>query len=261
MNAPPTEAAPECAQPTNCDGAGTERLIEELREAIKARDDFLAVATHELRNPLTPILLCVQLIRVAEASKDYPKLMNAIDRLERQIKRFVGRTGILLEVAQITSGKLHLDPSNLNLSELVASIVNDYTPLVVRSGSKLTVDIQNGVTAFVDPMAVSEIVENLLSNAIKYGQSKPIEISLTSDAETAQITVRDNGIGIDEKDKARIFERFERAVGRQTHAGFGIGLWLSRSFAELMGGSITVYGKPGIGSRFTVSLPILGENK
>jgi two-component system OmpR family sensor kinase len=237
-------------------GADTERVIEELREAIKARDDFLAVATHELRNPLTPILLCVQLIRAAQASNDYAKLTNTVDRLERQIKHFVARTNVLLEVGQITSGKLHLDPSKLNLSELIRGVVNDYMPLIIRSGSELNMNIQNDVTAYVDPMAVSEIVENLLSNAIKYGQSKPIEIAMTATVDVAHITVRDNGIGINENDKARIFERFERAVGRKTYSGFGIGLWLSRSFAELMGGSITAHGEPGGGSRFTVTLPI-----
>jgi two-component system, OmpR family, sensor kinase len=233
-----------------------EKLIEELREAIRVRDDFLAIATHELRNPLTPILLGLQLIRAAEKSKDSAKLMHELDRLERQIKHFVARTNTLLEVAQITSGKFHLDPSKLNLSELIAEVVNDYMPLAVRSGSELTVRVQNDVIGLFDRAAVSGIVENLLSNSIKYGQGKPIAITLTATAETAQITVRDNGIGIDEKDKARIFERFERAVGRQVHSGFGIGLWLSRSFVELMGGSITVFGEPGAGSLFTVSLPI-----
>ena len=242
------------------DGAGAERLIEELREAIKARDDFLAVTTHELRNPLTPILLCLRLIRAAEESKDHAKVIEELDRLERQVEHFVARTNTLLEVAQITSGKFHLDASKLNLSELIADIVNDYMPLATRSGSELTVDVQNDVIAFLDRTAVSGIVENLLSNAIKYGQGKPIEITLTATAETARITVRDNGIGIDENDKARIFERFERAVGRQVQSGFGVGLWLSRSFVELMGGSITVCGEPGAGSLFTVSLPIkVGE--
>jgi signal transduction histidine kinase len=232
-----------------------EKLVDELREAIRVRDDFLAIATHELRNPLTPILLCLQLIRAAEASNDRSKLIHEIDRLERQIKHFLARTNVLLEVAQITSGKSHLDPSKLNLSDLISGIVNDYMPLVVRSGSALTMNIQNEVTAFLDRMAVSEIVENLLSNAIKYGRGKPIEIALTASAETAQITVRDSGIGIDEKDKARIFERFERAVHGQAHSGFGVGLWLSRNLAELMGGSITVFGESGVGSLFTVTLP------
>ena len=237
-------------------GRRSDQLVEELREAIRTRDDFLAVATHELRNPLTPILLCVQLIRAAEKSKDHAKLTHELDRLERQIKHFVARTNILLEVVQITSGKFRLDASSFNLSELISTIVSDYMPLLTRSGSKLAVNIQNDVIVFLDPMAVSGIVENLLSNAIKYGQGKPIEIVLTAAAENAQITVRDRGIGIDAKDKARIFERFERAVGRQVQSGFGIGLWLSRSYAELMGGAITVFGEPGAGSLFTVSLPI-----
>lgn len=249
------------AAPSETSGR-SDQLVEELREAIKARDDFLAVATHELRNPLTPILLCIQLIRAAEKSEDHAKLTHELDRLERQIKHFVARTKTLLEVAQITSGKFRLDASSFNLSELISGIVSDYMPLVSRSGSELTVNIQNDVMVFLDPLAVSGIVENLLSNAIKYGQGKPVEIVLTATADHAQITVRDHGIGIDEKDKARIFERFERAVGRQVQTGFGVGLWLSRSYVELMGGAITVFGEPGAGSLFAVSLPIkTGENQ
>jgi two-component system, OmpR family, sensor kinase len=259
VNAEPHKAAAQSGQTP--DASGLNKLVEELREAIKARDDFLAVASHELRNPLTPILLGVQLIRAAEKSKDHQKLIHEVDRLERQIKHFVARTNTLLEVAQITSGKFHPDCSKFNLSELIADIVNDYMPLVTRSGSELVVNIQNDVIVVLDPMSVSGIVENLLSNAIKYGQGKPIEISLTATAKMARITVRDNGIGIDEKDQARIFERFERAVGRSAQSGFGVGLWLSRSFVELMGGTITVFGEPGAGSQFTVSLPIkAGEN-
>src|SRR5882757_9531489 len=93
LKAPPKKTVPERGHAV--DGAGTELLIQELREAIKVRDDFLAVATHELRNPLTPILLCLQLIRAAEASKDYAKLVNHVDRLERHIKHFVARTELL----------------------------------------------------------------------------------------------------------------------------------------------------------------------
>jgi len=233
-----------------------DKVIEQLREAIKIRDDFLAIATHELRNPLTPILLCLQLIRAAEKSNDRSKLIHEIDRLERQIKHFLARTNTLLEVAQISAGKCNLDPSKLNLSQLISDIVNDYMPLMIRSGSELGVTLQNDVIAFVDRIAVSEIVENLLSNAIKYGRGKPIEISLSATTETALITVRDSGIGIDEKDRARIFDRFERATGSQVQPGFGIGLWLARNFVELMGGSITVLGEPDVGSLFTVTLPI-----
>jgi signal transduction histidine kinase len=120
----------------------------------------------------------------------------------------------------------------------------------------LTASIPEGISGFVDRMAVSEIVENLLANAIKYGQRKPIELFLTATNDLAQLVVRDYGIGIANEDKERIFNRFERAVDREAHSGFGIGLWLVRNLAESMGGSIAVIGEPGLGSTFTVSLPI-----
>lgn len=233
-----------------------EQLIAELHDAVRARDDFLAIAAHELRNPLTPILLCVQLIRGAEQSGDSVKARAELDRLDRLLKHFVGRTTALLEVAQISSNKLHLKPSKLDLSELTKRILNDYAPLILRSGSELTANIQNGIIAHLDELAISEIMENLLSNAIKYGEHKPIELTLTATDDSAQIVVRDNGIGIDGKDQDRIFERFERVVRREGHSGFGIGLWLTRNLAESMGGSITAIGKPGAGSVFTVKLPI-----
>ena len=107
-----------------------DQLVADLRDAVRARDDFLAVAAHELRNPLTPILLSVQLIRGAEQSRGNVKVSAELDRLERLIKHFVARTTMLLEVAQISSNKFHLEPAELNLSELIKGIVNDYAPLI-----------------------------------------------------------------------------------------------------------------------------------
>jgi two-component system OmpR family sensor kinase len=235
---------------------GRDLIIAELREAVRSRDDFLAVAAHELRNPITPILLCLQLVRAGALSGNHALSISKLDRLQSLIQHFVARANILLEVSHITSNKLQLDSKEQNLSELVESIVEDQKPLVDRSGSDLIANIQNGVVAYVDALAVSEIVENLLSNAIKFGQRRPIVVTLTASPDLAQIVVQDSGIGINEKDKQRIFERFERAVGRDVQAGFGIGLWLTRNLAQRMGGSISVVGEPGVGSTFTVTLPI-----
>ena len=238
-----------------------DQLIAELEEAIRRRDDFLAVAAHELRNPLTPILLCVQYIRSAEVAGNHAQAISELDRLQRLVKRFAARTNMLLEVSQIASNKLQLDITELNLSELVQGVVEDHKPLIERSGSKLQTTIQQSVVAFADRMAVSEIVENLLSNAIKYGRQKPISLSLTGTVDAVQIVVQDEGIGINEKDQARIFERFERAVGKEVQAGFGIGLWLTRNLAQQMGGSIDVVGELGVGSTFTVTLPVRPQEK
>jgi two-component system, OmpR family, sensor kinase len=238
------------------DATAKDRLIEELREAVTARDDFLAVAAHELKNPLTPIILSLELVRMAEKSGNRSQSSAELNRLERLIKHFASRTHMLLEVAQISSKKLQLEAVELNLSELVADVVNDYNLLIVRSGSVMISSIQNEIVGLFDRMAVSRIVENLLTNAVKYGRCKPIELTLTAASGIAQIIVRDNGIGIADGDKERIFNRFERAVSRDTHSGFGVGLWLVRNLAESMDGSITVIGESGVGSTFTVNLPI-----
>jgi two-component system, OmpR family, sensor kinase len=238
------------------DAAAKDRLIEELREAVTARDDFLAVAAHELKNPLTPIMLSLELVRMAEKSGNRSQSSAELDRLERLIKHFASRTHMLLEVAQISSKKLQLEAAELNLSELVADVVNDYNLLIVRSGSVMISSIQNEIVGLFDRMAVSRIVENLLTNAVKYGRGRPIELTLTAASGIAQIIVRDNGIGIADGDTERIFNRFERAVSRDTHSGFGVGLWLVRNLAESMDGSITVIGESGVGSTFTVNLPI-----
>jgi two-component system, OmpR family, sensor kinase len=238
------------------DVAAKDRLIEELREAVTARDDFLAMAAHELKNPPTPIMLSLELVRLAEKSGNRSQSSAELDRLERLIKHFASRTHMLLEVAQISSKKLQLEAAELNLSELVADVVNDYNLLIARSGSVMISSIQNEIVGLFDRMAVSRIVENLLTNAVKYGRGKPIELTLTAASGIAQIIVRDNGIGIADGDKERIFNRFERAVSRDTHSGFGVGLWLVRNLAESMDGSITVIGESGVGSTFTVNLPI-----
>ena len=238
------------------DAAAKDRLIEELREAVTARDDFLAVAAHELKNPLTPIMLSLELVRMAKKSGNRSQSSAELDRLERLIKHFASRTHMLLEVAQISSKKLQLEAAELNLSELVADVVNDYNLLIARSGSVMISSIQNEIVGLFDRMAVSRIVENLLTNAVKYGRGRPIELTLTAASGIAQIIVRDNGIGIADGDKERIFNRFERAVSRDTHSGFGVGLWLVRNLAESMDGSITVIGESGVGSTFTVNLPI-----
>jgi signal transduction histidine kinase len=197
-----------------------------LKDAVRARDDFLAIAAHELRNPLTPILLSLQLVRTAERSGNTKQSVAELDRLERLIKHFASRTHMLLEVAQISCEKFQLEPAELNLSELVANLVSDYMPLVARSGSEMITSIQKEIVGFVDRMAVSGIVENLLTNAVQYGRGKPIILTLTAAEGLAKIVVRDNGIGIADGDKERIFNSFERAIARNTHSGFGVGLWL-----------------------------------
>jgi signal transduction histidine kinase len=236
--------------------ANEQNTIAELRKALRAREDFLAIAAHELRNPITPIQLCVETIRMALRAHDYVRVDQQAERLERLLKHFLKRTSVVLDVARLTSGNLHLQTTEFDLSELVRSVIDGLGPMLTRSGSELHAAIQDNIICVLDQMSVSQILENLISNAIKYGEGKPIEVILSTGEGFAEIAVRDRGIGIGETEKARIFEPFERAVAGTNQPGFGIGLWVSHKLTESMGGSISVSGKKGAGSLFTVRLPL-----
>jgi two-component system OmpR family sensor kinase len=146
-------------------------IIEELREGVRARDDFLAIAAHELRNPLAPIKLLVHLLRQANDSGDNDRTKMLLGRLERQVERFISRMNVLLDVSQITSGKLRLVPAEMNLSELIGGVIEEQRPLLSQSGSDLAIDIEERVIGNLDSTAVTQIVDNLLSNAISTGKA------------------------------------------------------------------------------------------
>jgi two-component system, OmpR family, sensor kinase len=251
-----SRAAPD--EPTTSED-GRDETIASLREAVKARDDLLAMAAHELRNPLTAIQMRIELIRQAEQDHQYEHLRLQLEHLGLLLERFAKRTTMLLNVVQLASDNLPVDFSEFDLSQLVTQIVNDHKPLLARSGSEISLKIEGTIIAWLDAVSTSEIVENLLSNAIKYGQGKPIELMVTASGGNVVIVVRDHGIGIAPEDAQRIFGRFERAVARGYRAGFGLGLWITHKLVEEMRGSIEVVGKKGVGSVFTVTLPLDGK--
>ena len=142
------------------------------------------------------------------------------------------------------------------LSGLVRDTARGYAPLAARAGCALRLEVEDGVAATLDRLAVEQVLDNLLSNALKFGAGEPIDVGLAADAREAAITVRDRGAGISEADRARVFGRFEQAVGQRRHGGFGIGLWLVRRLVDAMGGSVSVESRPGQGATFVVRLPL-----
>ena len=118
-----------------------------------------------------------------------------------------------------------------------------------------------GVIGTWDRLALEQVTENLLSNALKFGAGKPVAVALRADGRAARLAVRDRGIGISDADRARVFGRFERAVARREHGGFGVGLWLVNQLVTAMGGTIAVEGAPGEGTTFTVMLPLAGAER
>jgi two-component system OmpR family sensor kinase len=234
-------------------------MIERLREAVAARDDFLAVATHELRSPLTAIQARIELLRRAERNGNHQQIAAQLEPLASVLDQFMKRTELLLNTAQLNAGKLRLELSRFDLSRVITEVLDGHGALLKRCGSGLSANIEPDVIVWLDAFAATGIMENLLSNAIKYGQGKPIEVTLKSLEDKVLIAVRDHGNGIAAADTERIFERFERAVAPRPRPGFGIGLWVSRNLVQAMGGSIDVMSTTGAGSVFTVTLPIDGR--
>jgi signal transduction histidine kinase len=244
-------------------GEDVERRIAELVEAVRARDEFISIAAHELRNPMTPILFLVE--KLLNAARRLPesaggRLVSDAESLERMVDAYIRRATTLLDISRITSGKLYPDLSEVDLSGLIRDVAAELAPTAERAGSPLRLFIADGIAGTLDRLSVERIAENLLSNAIKYGAGKPIDITLAGDGDAAWFRVRDGGIGIAKEAQARIFERFERVVMQGHEGGFGIGLWTIRRLAEAMGGELSVVSRSGEGSTFTVRLPLTQDN-
>jgi two-component system, OmpR family, sensor kinase len=236
------------------------RLVVELTQAVEARDSFIAIAAHELRNPMTPMLGYVEhILSVARRPEsECPEaIIIALDRLANQVGEYIKRATTLLDVSRITAGKLRAELSVVDLSAMMRQAVHRHRAGAERSGCRLEPSIASEVTGVLDELAVEQIADNLLSNAVKYGAGEPIEVSLVGDGSKARLTVRDHGIGISEEDQARIFDAFERAVSRREEGGFGIGLWVVRHLVDAMHGELGVTSRPAEGSTFTVILPLL----
>lgn len=236
--------------------ADRERLIEELRAAIAARDEFIAIAAHELRNPMTPIVGQVQLL-VSRARREQvsPSLLKGLERLETAVDHYMRRATTLLEITRVTADKVRLEPSTFDMCELVQACVRNYEQMAACSGSQLVCRCDGPIVGSWDRLASEQILDNLLSNALRYGDGEPVSVEITSNAEWVVLRVIDRGIGIAPADQARIFDRFERAHDVPRSGGFGIGLWLSQKLAQAQAGSLEVQSEPGAGSTFIVRLP------
>jgi two-component system, OmpR family, sensor kinase len=235
-----------------------QRTIRDLRGAVAARDEFIAMVAHELRNPMGAIVVSASnMIYKAAREQDLPPwLKPRLLTLERQARSFVRRATTLLDVKTLATGNFHVDRDVVSLSDVVSDVVRDLATEAERAGCELRLCIEPGVIGTWDRVAVEQITLNLMSNAIKYGAGRPVETSVTSTDGDATIEVRDHGAGISEVDRSRIFERFERAVvPRGSKPGFGLGLWITRQLLIAHQGEISVESQPGVGSVFTASLP------
>jgi signal transduction histidine kinase len=235
----------------------------QLRCAVEVRDDFLLIASHELKTPLTPLLLelasAIRMVRTipgdaapstlsAQLERKLTKSMGHVERLRVLVDR-------LLDVTRITSGHLPLCPVSLDLREVALAVIDRLREGIERSGSEVRLTA-NAVVGYWDPAAMETVMTNLIVNAAKYGSGQPIDVLVERERESAILSVTDRGIGIAPEDHGRIFGRFERAVSVENYGGFGVGLWVVKRVVEAHDGSIDVSSAVGRGSTFRVTLPL-----
>lgn len=235
-----------------------------LREAVAARDEFISVVAHELRNPMTPIMMQVDALRRLSAAAQNPlpgEITTGLERLSLAAEHFKRRATMLLDVSRLTSGMFALEVTTVHLGRLLTEVVSRMSPVADRFRTPIRMNLAPDMIGELDPVAMEEIADNLISNAIKYGNGQDIDISLTREGRFACLSVRDRGIGISRENQARIFDRFERAVTRREKSGFGIGLWVVGQLVTAMKGTIEVQSKRGEGSVFTVRVPLGPRNE
>jgi two-component system, OmpR family, sensor kinase len=237
---------------------------EAAERTMNMQDDFLSIAAHELRTPITPISMQLQLIKRVITSVNEnqmlgtmkEKLLRITHNSNKELDRLSNLIDELLDVSRISAGRLLLNLEEINLSEIVQVLVNRHQIAAHNAGINLQLKLEPEVIGLWDSTRLESLVENLITNAIKYGDGKPVEVKLETREKNVVLTVKDYGIGISKEDQHRIFKKFERAASVKDYAGLGLGLYISSEIVKAHGGSIKLESAPQRGSTFLVELPL-----
>jgi PAS domain S-box-containing protein len=230
---------------------------EELENAVRARDEFLQIVSHELKTPLTPLQLRLEMMARAleKAGMQGDPLFEKLEAAGRQATRLNGLVESLLEVSRIRAGRLTLELEEFDLCEVVRAVAGRFGAEARKNATDLVVRTDPAIVGTWDRLRIEQVVAKLLSNAIKFGAGKPVEMEVRESGGAALLAATDHGIGIEREALERIFGPFERAVSVRHFGGLGLGLFIARRIAEAHGGTISAHSRPGEGSTFTVLLP------
>ncbi|MET0125179.1 MAG: HAMP domain-containing sensor histidine kinase, partial [Pseudomonas caspiana] len=233
----------------------------ELEHAVRMRDDFMSIVSHEVRTPLNGLILETQL-RKLHLAKDnasaftMDKLRSMVDRDERQIQSLIRLIEDMLDVSRIRTGKLSIRTSAFDLAELVSNLLESFSAQIAAAESSVTFTAEEPVIGVWDEFRIEQVIANLLTNALRYGARKPIEVRVYVTEGQARVEVRDQGIGISKENQRRIFQQFERVAANHAVHGLGLGLFISDQIVSAHGGEIVVESEEGEGSMFRVCLPV-----
>lgn len=236
-------------------------LHERTQLALKARDEFLGIASHELKTPFTVLKLHAQYMKTLARDENFKKVSSAqmrelAEMFEREVDRLNKLAANLLDVTNFSSGKVRLNFSQFDLSVLLREVATRLRLEAQSASSRLELKLpETPIEGRWDRMRIDQVVTNLLMNAIKYGLGKPIVLEARAEPNLVHISITDQGIGISQEDQKRVFRRFERASSIKGYAGLGLGLYITSEIVNAHQGSISIKSAVGQGAAFTVQLP------
>ena len=241
--------------------AELKEVKDKLESAVRIRDEFMSIASHELKTPLTALKLQSHIrnrnllignttaFTEARLKKMFETDRQQVERLERLIDD-------MLDISKINLGKLELEREEFDISQSVVETVEQFRDQLDAAGCDVALNIQGNWVGNWDRFRIEQVLINLLTNAIRYGNGKPVQVSVERVADDIRIKVVDKGRGIAKENHKRIFERFERAVSVQEVSGMGLGLFIAAQILEAHDGAISVESELGQGATFTIRLPL-----
>lgn len=236
-------------------------VLRRMEEALLARDEFLSIASHELKTPLTTMTLQMQLgllILKSTEGESLPreKLKLILTRADAQLSRLSLLVNDLLDLSRISSGRLDFNADELDLVETVRGVTERMSENFAAVQCEVTFAAPGAVVGTFDRFRLEQVIVNLVSNAIKYAGGKPVHVAVLREADWAIVHVRDEGPGIGAEQQKTIFDRFDRGLAPKSTTGLGLGLYIAKQIVDLHQGTITVHSAPGQGATFTVRLPL-----
>lgn len=236
--------------------------LEQKEKALKSRDEFITIASHELNTPLQGLLLQAQMVRRSltrpgEMHITEEKLEKYLDREISQVNRLTQLVSDMLEITKMGTGMLKIKRDYLELNACIEETLDDLQHLIQSTGSRIFLENNGELEGRWDPHRLKQILLNLLTNALKYGQGEPVTVRTYEKDGKARIEIEDHGLGIDSLSQERIFHRFERDISSSEVSGLGLGLFITKELVKAHGGLIWVEssGKDQ-GSTFIVELPL-----
>jgi signal transduction histidine kinase len=227
-------------------------LFARLSRAVALRDEFLALAAHELRTPLAAVRLRADAVgRAARATPGSPDLAP----LHAALARLGDTVSGLLEFSRVSEEGIAVACAPVDVAELARTVVEGLRARAQATETALALTAPGPVMGEWDGGQLARAIGHLVANAVKFGRGRPVDVSVSEEAGEARVSVRDRGPGIPGEARERIFAKYERAARPENVGGLGLGLWMARGIAEAHGGTVTVDSVPGDGAVFTLRVP------